>query len=495
MSGVTEVATILRAQPRPQNWTALEVRRWLEAIELDVYAPTFEAAGVQGADLIGMDADALKRRLGVAHLGHRTKLLKEIAVLANRAMLSLRRGEEGKTKDFVQKRKELMDTMYPDRVRRELKAQQEEKLLEARAAFWTPDNRKTLGAVDGMVNQSRVGVDVTGGRPRAANRKQPDESLIITEGNATANMRAGENQHRAQYWGAPPAQQRAIVLPATGGRQRAQRATRPQTAGASRAADRGMPTTGWQDGNSQQEETEVLDPPKPSERMQNVAERIKQLETAGNYEELIKAWVEYGACVRMEHSDKDKLLVRTHFNLATTYLRQKLVPQALYQFKEADLVNQANDAADDALSFKCRIMEGMGICETRLGHFKAAETLLEQAKWLCMKKAIGKDGNDDILAQPIEEIDVEDMTDADGAIASVCTRLGGEGLQEDTSVGCGDAGKGLDPPELARGSFGALRLAAARPNVQRGNYYTPLLSRNFHTPPSLSPPSPSLPGA
>jgi len=125
--------------------------------------------------------------------------------------------------------------------------------------------------------------------------------------------------------------------------------------------------------------------------------------------------------VRMQHSDKDKLLVRTHFNLATTYLRQKLVPQALYQFKEADLVNQANDAADDALSFKCRIMEGMGICETRLGHFKAAETLLEQAKWLCMKKAIGKDGNDDILAQPIEEIDVEDMTDADGAIASVCT--------------------------------------------------------------------------
>lgn len=412
------------AQPRPQNWTALEVRRWLEAIELDVYAPTFEAAGVQGADLIGMDADALKRRLGVAHLGHRTKLLKEIAILANRAMLSMRRGEEGKTKDFAQKRKELMDTMYPDRVRRELKAQQEEKLLEARAAFWTPDNRKTLGAVDkaSVANQSRAGGDTGGGRPRAAHRK-PDDNLIITEGNATANVRAGDNQHRTQFWGAHPAQQRAMERPATGSRpRRAQRAgaVRPETAGASRAADRGGPTSGWQDGHDEQEEeAELFDT--PSKRMQNVAERIKQLEDQGNYEELIKAWVEYGACVRMQHSDKDKLLVRTHFNLATTYLRQKLVPQALYQFKEADLVNQCNTTEEDALSFKCRIMEGMGICETRLGHFKAAETLLEQAKWLCMKQAMGKDGDDVALAQPIEEMDVEEMKDTDGAIASVCT--------------------------------------------------------------------------
>ncbi len=92
--------------------------------------------------------------------------------------------------------------------------------------------------------------------------------------------------------------------------------------------------------------------------MQDVAERIKALEASGNYPELIKAWVEYGACVRMEHSDKDKLLVRTHFNLATTYLRQKLVLQALYHFKEADLVNQSNATSDDAISFRCRIMEG-----------------------------------------------------------------------------------------------------------------------------------------
>ena len=151
MTGVpgADVAAILRMQPRPQYWTALEVRRWLEAIELAVYAPTFEAAGVQGADLIHMDADALKRRLGVAHLGHRTKLLKEIAVLASRAVLATRRGEENKAKDFEQKRKELLDTMYPDRVRRELKAKQDRMLLETRANFWRPEDRRALGAVDG----------------------------------------------------------------------------------------------------------------------------------------------------------------------------------------------------------------------------------------------------------------------------------------------------------------------------------------------------------
>ena len=105
--------------------------RWLKAIELDVYAPTFEAAGVVGADLITMDAEALKRRLGVAHLGHRTKLLKEIAVLANRAMQHMRRGEEARAKDLTQKRKELMDSMYPDRVRRELKEKQDEQIGRA----------------------------------------------------------------------------------------------------------------------------------------------------------------------------------------------------------------------------------------------------------------------------------------------------------------------------------------------------------------------------
>ena len=124
----TEVLAILKAQPRPDTWGKDEVRRWLEAIELDVYAPTFEAAGVRGANLIAMDADALKRQLGVAHLGHRARLLKEIAVLATRSMPgNSRRGEEAKTRDFAMKRKDLLDSLYPDRVRRELKQQQDEK--------------------------------------------------------------------------------------------------------------------------------------------------------------------------------------------------------------------------------------------------------------------------------------------------------------------------------------------------------------------------------
>lgn len=36
-------------------------------------------------------------------------------------------------------------------------------------------------------------------------------------------------------------------------------------------------------------------------------------------DELVRAWVEYGACVRMEHGEKHIQLVRTHFYLATTY--------------------------------------------------------------------------------------------------------------------------------------------------------------------------------
>ena len=271
----------------------------------------------------------------------------------------MRRGEEGKTKDFAEKRKDLLDTLYPDRVRRELQAQQHEKLLEARASFWTPDNRKTMGAVEksAVVNQSKAGGE--GRTGVAPHRKHAEDNIVITEGLARPNVRLEDDQHRTR-WIAHPAQQRAVVRPATGGRQRAPRggAARPQTAGAGRAADRDE-TYGMvheNDGEVTTDEAENFITPK--QKMQDVAERIKALEASGNYPELIKAWVEYGACVRMEHSDKDKLLVRTHFNLATTYLRQKLVLQALYHFKEADLVNQSNATSDDAISFRCRIMEG-----------------------------------------------------------------------------------------------------------------------------------------
>jgi hypothetical protein len=148
----TAVAELLRMNPKPQFWSTHDVRRWLESIGMDVYAPIFEAAGVtvrtsmpilhqkkipacltrisqqvisfrswihfslvsdffyifplnQGADLIKMDADILKLRLGVASLGHRTQLLQQIAVLSARATLAIKR--EGNDRSTVSKRKEV----------------------------------------------------------------------------------------------------------------------------------------------------------------------------------------------------------------------------------------------------------------------------------------------------------------------------------------------------------------------------------------------------
>ena len=43
----SSVADILRGNPKPQFWSTHDVRRWLESIGMDVYAPIFEAAGVQ----------------------------------------------------------------------------------------------------------------------------------------------------------------------------------------------------------------------------------------------------------------------------------------------------------------------------------------------------------------------------------------------------------------------------------------------------------------
>lgn len=97
------VASILRTHP-PQKWDTSDVKRWLESIGMDVYAPIFEATGVQGADLIHMDAEALKRRCGVSSLGHRTQIMSQIAVLSARANMSIKREGE---RSAVSKRKEV----------------------------------------------------------------------------------------------------------------------------------------------------------------------------------------------------------------------------------------------------------------------------------------------------------------------------------------------------------------------------------------------------
>jgi hypothetical protein len=94
----------------------------------------------------------------------------------------------------------------------------------------------------------------------------------------------------------------------------------------------------------------------PAKKMARLSDTIKKLESEAKYDELIRAWVEYGACVRMEHSDAHPLLVRTHFSMATTYLRQKLVVQALQHFKAAEEINSCNDFDKDkeAANFRCR---------------------------------------------------------------------------------------------------------------------------------------------
>lgn len=165
----------------------------------------------------------------------------------------------------------------------------------------------------------------------------------------------------------------------------------------------------------------------------------KRLEESENLDldELLRAWVEYGACVRMEHGEKHPQLVRTHFYLATTYrerrahftpsrlrgcsllitvcsaVRQKLVAQALQHFKTADSVNTQIGSKDpDSQNFHCRILEGMGICETRLGHFAAAQSLLDKASKMCSIPATEGEGDDE------GEVDL-----SDGRAASVQVAL------------------------------------------------------------------------
>lgn len=349
------VSEMLRAHPRPQQWTATEVRKWLEAIGLDVYAPTFEAAGVQGGDLVTMDAEALKRRLGVASLGHRSQLLQHIAVLAARAAQSIKR--EGVPKEIAAstRRKQLLDSMCPDRLRREAKAAQDEKLVEARTAFWTPKDR-------GHVPRARPAVTAN----KAADASAQDTSAEGL-GGTEAPVRTGPGARVARR----PLAARPRPMSGRGG----------GGGGGGWAGEEG----GGREGSGEEEDEEVF--LTPEERKTQVAERIAALDGRDdNHEELIKAWVEYGACIRMEHSDMHPELVRAHFNLATTYLRHKYIPQALAHFKAAEGVNEANPGAPDSAVFRCRILEGMGICETRLAHFSVALALLTRAEMLCMQR-------------------------------------------------------------------------------------------------------------
>jgi hypothetical protein len=319
---------MLRAHPRPHMWTSAEVRKWLEAIGLDVYAPTFEAAGVQGGDLVAMDAEALKRRLGVASLGHRSQLLQHIAVLSARAALSMKREDVPKEAAASTRRKKLLDQMNPDRMRREAQAARDEKLVEARTAFWTPKDR-------GHVPRVRP----TTAGPRGTEPAARDRSFNgMSETNA-ARPGTGRGPR--------------LRVPAPRPRPESSRGARGAGSG-SAAFAQAEEQDDAEDGTGSAGDDEVF--LTPAERKRAVAERIAALEGQEDaHDALVRAWVEYGACVRMEHSDTHPELVRAHFNLATTYLRGKCVPQALAHFKAADSVNEANPRAPDAGVFRCRI--------------------------------------------------------------------------------------------------------------------------------------------
>lgn len=81
-------------------------------------------------------------------------------------------------------------------------------------------------------------------------------------------------------------------------------------------------------------------------------------------------------------------------------VRQKLVTQALQHFKTADSINTQIGSANnpDGQSLHCRILEGMGICETRLGHFAAAQGLLDRAMKMCVVED-GADNDGDVSAE------------------------------------------------------------------------------------------------
>ena len=268
------VAAILRSHP-PQKWDTSDVKRWLESIGMDVYSPIFEATGVQGSDLIQMDAEALKRRCGVSSLGHRTQIMSQIAILSARATMSIKREGE---KSAVSKRKEvgrparrtpetnpiatffllgvaacsksvpimshhssqtapgspvlnqeplfpphssrlatpqLLENLYPDKARRNIKAAMDEKLLEAREMYWTPDDRKVLshpmgpsshlalltnppkfsqtkGAFPGEQERGaneQNKAEKMRGRPTSAQRQRPGNDMFVTEGMAPVESR------------------------------------------------------------------------------------------------------------------------------------------------------------------------------------------------------------------------------------------------------------------------------------------------------------------
>ena len=70
----------------PRAWSVAEVQRWLaEEVGLSDYAADFAREAIDGEALLELTGEELQGELGVAKLGHRKRLEKEIAQLQRRA--------------------------------------------------------------------------------------------------------------------------------------------------------------------------------------------------------------------------------------------------------------------------------------------------------------------------------------------------------------------------------------------------------------------------
>ena len=349
MTSLQNLGDLLRTNPRPQYWSSAEVKMWLEAIGLDIYIHAFEAAGIQGADLISMDADGLKRRLGVSSLGHRSQMMQHIALLSAKASQNFKREESSKVSNGRK-----IDSMYPDKAARQLKAAQEEKLIEARAKYWSLEERNAL--LGQAIDPAEVGK-----RPPPKPAEPGLNSELIKR--TTAPIKS--IYHDQQRFIDPPMFDRERTVPVRGDRVGNAPSTIRQRHG---NVQKSSQVLQMRRTEARGETNEILYPQpqvptqedeaeeSPAKKLVRLSDTIKKLESEAKYEELVRAWVEYGACVRMEHSDTHPLLVRTHFSIATTYLRQKMVVQALQHFKASEEINSCNDYEKDkeAANFRCR---------------------------------------------------------------------------------------------------------------------------------------------
>jgi hypothetical protein len=110
---------------------------------------------------------------------------------------------------------QLLENLYPDKARRNIKAAMDEKLLEAREMYWTPDDRKVLshpmapcdhlalltnppkssqtkGAFPGVQERGaneQNNAEKMRGRPTSAQRQRPGNDMFVTEGMAPVESR------------------------------------------------------------------------------------------------------------------------------------------------------------------------------------------------------------------------------------------------------------------------------------------------------------------